>query len=308
MSPRKRHLSKTFRPPNLETTIAQREILQQLKRKEKQFSAVKSLNESSERKEQIKQAARHGHSLSQISIFSGNYDPQFVEAIDVEQGETDTCFSLEELTHIVRSDPSSAKSLIRPKGKGFYEVTIYVNSKTNAKPGQGTRVPVTILVDDTLPNSYQGIQTFNQIGQVSGDGKGELAVMLIEKAYALYKGGSKVSTWKHPGEAMAILSGNRSDIYYTNSFNENQVINLINHGLSKELLVIATTPAMSENTQEEAQRINQGIQEKCNYRVKEVNLSSMTIDLQHPQTSKFDIRGLKISDFRKFFLKFSVSR
>lgn len=306
MSRRKRHFSTVSRP-SLETTQAQRHILQQLKRKERDFSVAKSVNESPDRKEQIKQAERRGHSLSQISIFPGNYDPVFVDAIDVEQGETDNCFSIEELTQIVRSDAGAVKSLIRHKEKGVYEVTIYVNTQPNAKPGEGTRVPVTMLVDDTLPDSYHGIQTFNQLGEVAGEGS-DLAVMLIEKAYAMYKGGAKVGTWQHPGQAMATLSGNRSDIYYTNTFNEEQVIHLINQALVKELLVTASTAAMSENEQEQAQKVNPGIQEKRNYRVKEVNLSSLTIDLQHPQTSKFDISGLPISEFRKYFLKFQFSR
>jgi hypothetical protein len=306
MSRRKRHFTTVSRP-SIETSQTQRQILQQLKRKERDFSVAKSVNESPDRKEQIKQAERRGHHLSQVSIFAGNYEPEFVDAIDVEQGETDNCFSIEELTQIVRSDPTAVKSLIRHKEKGIYEVTIYVNAQPNAKPGEGTRIPLTMLVDDTLPNSYHGVQTFNQLGEVSGEG-GDLAVMLIEKAYAMYKGGANVSTWKHPGEAMAALSGNRSDIYYTNAFNEKQVIHLINQALVKELLVTASTGAMSENEQEQAQKVNPGIQEKHNYRVKEVNLSSLTIYLQHPQTSRFDISGLPISEFRKYFPKFQFSR
>jgi hypothetical protein len=307
MSRRQRHFSTILRP-NIEATAAQRQFWQQLNRKERNFPPSKSLKETPNKEKELRQEQKGGDKLTQVSILAGNYNPLFVDAIDVEQGDTDTCFALEELVRTARSDPDTIKNLIRPKGNGMYEVTIYINPQANAKPGEGKRTAVTITVDDTLPTSYSGIQAFTQTGEVSGNEKSSLWIMLIEKAYALYKGGANVSTWKHPGEAMATLSGNRSDIYYTNSFNEQQVAHLIGHALSKELLVSAFTPAMSDNLQEQAQQVNPGIQERRIYRVKEVNLSSLTIDLQHPQSSKFDISGLRISEFRKYFHKFQFSR
>jgi hypothetical protein len=242
------------------------------------------------------------------AFIKGKYDPHVVDPNDVEQGKIANCYLLAAMASVARANPDALQRLIRPKGKGVYDVTIYINSNANAKPGEGERTPIVITVDDTFPTSSNGEEAFASRGDVNAAGKPELWVMLIEKAYATYKGSYDASAWGNPGEAMATLTGNRSDTYYTNKWTDKQTAKMIENSLAKSLPVTASTPAMSETMKEQARTINPGIGEKHAYSVKKVNPDSLTISLQNPWGSSYDVNNLKISEFRRFYNKFQIGR
>lgn len=242
------------------------------------------------------------------AFIKGKYDPHVVDPNDVEQGQIANCYLMAAMASIARANPDAIKRLIRPKGKGIYDITIYVNSNANDKPGEGERTPIVITVDDTFPTSSVGKEVFAQRGDVNADGKPELWVMLIEKAYATHKGSYNSTAWGNPGEAMATLTGNRSNTYYTDKYKDKEIAKIINNSLSKNLPITASTPAMSETLKEQAKEINSNIGEKHAYSVKKVNLNSLTISLQNPWGSDYDVNNLAITEFRRFYNKFQIGR
>ncbi len=245
---------------------------------------------------------------SNLAKFKGKYQPLFVDVNDVEQGRVANCEFLANMAALARTNPDGMTKYIRPKENGVYEVIIYVNSQPNAQGGKGSKTPITPTVDDILPPSNYGKSAFAQQGEVTVGGKVELLLMLIEKAYATYKGTYDASLWSKPEEAISQLTGNNSDTYNTDKFSDRQVANIINSALVKSLSVITATPAMSENTKERAANINPGITEKTTYNVKKVDPSSLTISLQSSWGSAYDVNNLSISEFRRFFHRVRLRR
>ena len=255
----------------------------------------------------IKERDRTSKSSS-LAKFKGKYQPLFVEPNDVEQGQVANCEFLANMAALARTNPDGMKKYIRPKENGVYEVTIYVNSQSNAQGGNSPKTPITLTVDDILPPSNYGKSVFAQQGEVTVGGKVELLLMLIEKAYATYKGAYDASLWSKPEEAISQLTGNNSDTYNTDKFSDRQVAKIINSALVKSLSVTTATPAMSENTKERAANINRGITEKTTYNVKKVEPSSLTISLQSSWGSAYDVNNLSISEFRRFFHRVRLRR
>ena len=132
--------------------------------------------------------------------------------------------------------------------------------------------------------------------------------MLIEKAYATYKGTYDASIWSKPEEAISQLTSNSSDTYSTDKFSDRQIVNIINSALVKSLSVTTATPSMSENAKESAANINRGITERTTYNIKKVDPSSLTISLQSSWGSAYDVNNLSISEFRKFFSQIRLRR
>ncbi len=255
----------------------------------------------------IKQSDNRSKSLS-LAGFKGKYQPLFIEPNDVEQGQVANCYLLANMVALARTNPDGMTKYIRPKENGVYEVTIYVNSQPNAQGGKGSKTPVTLNVDDILPPSNYGKSAFAQRGEVNVGGQVELLLMLIEKAYATYKGTYDASLWSKPEEAISQLTGNNSDTYNTDKFSDKQVANIINSALVKRLAVTTVTPTMSENAKERAANINLGITEKTTYNVKKVDTSSLTISLQSSWGSAYDVNNLYISEFRTFFHRVQLRR
>ena len=242
------------------------------------------------------------------AFVKGKYEPHVVNPNDVEQGQIANCYLLAAMAAVARANPDAIQRLIRSRGKGVYDVTIYISSRTNAKPGEGERTPIVVTVDDTFPTSSNGKEAFAQRGDLNADGKPELWVMLIEKAYATHKGSYDASAWGNPGEAMATLTGNRSDTYYTDRWTDRQTAKIIDNSLAKNLPVTASTPAMSDTLKEQAQEVNPNIGERHAYSIKKVNPDSLTISLQNPWGSVYDVNDLAIAKFRQFYNKFQIGR
>ncbi len=255
----------------------------------------------------IKQRDRHSKSPN-LARFKGKYQPLFVDSNDVEQGQVPNCYLLANMVTLAKTNPDEMTKYIRPKENGAYEVTIYVNSQPNAKINQGSKTPVTLIVDDLLPPSNYGKSAFQQRGVVSIVEQVPLLLMLIEKAYATYKGTYDNSLWSKPEMAISELTSNSSDTYNSSKFSDQQLANIIHSSLMKNLSVTTATSTMSENAKERAANINPGITEKTTYNVKKVDPSSLTINLQSSWGSSHDVNNLSISEFKKFFHQFKLRR
>ena len=243
-----------------------------------------------------------------IAGFQGRYQPLFVEINDVEQGLIPNCYFLAQMAALARNNPDAMDKYINAKENGVYEVTIYVNSQPNGKALKSLKTSITLTLDDILPPSNFGRSTFDREGEINAGGKVQLLLMLIEKAYATYKGTYDPNLWTKPNEAISQLTGNNSDIYNNNKFNDKQVANIINSSLEKKIEVTTATSAMSDNVKEQATNINPGITEKTTYNIKKVDPISLTISLQNSLGSTYDITNLPISEFRRFFHEFRLRR
>lgn len=241
--------------------------------------------------------------------FQGKYQPLFVEINDLEQGRVPNCYLLAKMAAKVRSNPDELEQYIKPKENGIYEVTIPVSSQpTKGQPVETIKTSITLTLDDILPASNFGKSAFAREGQINITDKTQLFLLLIEKAYATYKGTYDFNLWSNPHQAISQLTVNNSDTYNNNRFNEQQIANIINSALEKKLLVTTKTPTMAENTKERAASLNPGIIEKTNYIIKKVDPVSLTISLQNTSGSAPDINNLPISEFRKFFPDFKLKK
>lgn len=241
-----------------------------------------------------------------LAGFQGTYQPLFVEINDVEQGLVPNCYFLAQMAALARSNPDAMDKYVNPKENGVYEVTIYVNSQPGGKPVKSLKTLITLTLDDILPPSNFGMSAFTKEGTINVNAKVELLLMLIEKAYATYKGTYNPNLWTKPNEAISKITTNNSDTYKNDKFNDKQVANIINSSLEKQLEVTTKTETMSENAKEEAANINKGITEKTTYKVIKVDPISLTISLESSLGSANDITNLPISEFRKFFREFRL--
>jgi hypothetical protein len=86
------------------------------------------------------------------------------------------------LAAIARANPSLIRNMIKDNGDGTYNVTLYIQDNF-----WSSRSPKVVKVKSTFP-ANNGNPAYSQIGDRGKKGP-ELWVMLIEKAYAMSKGG-----------------------------------------------------------------------------------------------------------------------
>jgi hypothetical protein len=99
---------------------------------------------------------------------------------DIDQGRLGDCYFLAAVGSMVANDPSSIRDLIRDNGDGTYSVQFYAGVG-------GMRVPVSVMVDGDLPVDAAGNLVYARGADTDGDGRMELWVPILEKAYAKFQ-------------------------------------------------------------------------------------------------------------------------
>jgi hypothetical protein len=97
---------------------------------------------------------------------------------------------------MAEKDPDFIRNMIKDNGDGTYTVYFYEN---------GERIAIT--VDDTFPKGDDLLCIEGQYAGVSGQDKGELWPLVVEKAYAEWKGGYEMIDGGWPAQTFNELTG-----------------------------------------------------------------------------------------------------
>lgn len=245
-----------------------------------------------------------------------NLDSHLVDANDVRQGSLGDCYLLAGMASVARANPQAIQRLIRDRGNGIYDVTIYIDSLGISEQKIGPlsipvptvkKAPKVITVNDVFPISSKGKAAFAKEGDLGPQGP-ELWVMLVEKAYAIHMGGYGKIEGGNPGKAIELITGNGHSDYETSKFSDKQIASMINRALKHRLPVTAYTPDFKNKDKgfkQDAEKL--GVVGNHAYSPSDINVSSGTINLQNPW-GQAHINGLSIGNFKKFYVKFQIGR
>jgi hypothetical protein len=186
---------------------------------------------------------------------------------------------------------------------------------------------VTLYVEDRWWSTSKGAKVFNVtadfpknaagfMGAATGDSSAtlgkELWPMLLEKAYAIYKGSYSATEWGDSAAAMECLTGQESDNLLSGFLDTNTkpkaLAEHIETSMKDGRAVTAGTSAWDATLKKEAQaKYGTNFAAKHEYAVKGVNVSAATIDLENPWADQAgkpagnrDIVGVSIDDVRKY--------
>jgi hypothetical protein len=222
----------------------------------------------------------------------GRGDDHKIHPNDVRQGYLGDCYFLAAIQAIAQSDPGALEKLIKDNGDGTYEVTLYVY-KTFIS---WNRSPVKITVDATVP-TYKG--GTNPV--YAGKGDNELWVLLLEKAYAKYKGDYGDIEGGNPSKAMGVLLSEDGSDFDTDDFTDEELKAKIKAALDGNKAITASSNSKTKKKESVT------VDGQLIYYSHAYNLLSLTGDevyLQNPHGANH-VR-LSISDFKKYYRKISV--
>jgi len=137
---------------------------------------------------------------------AGQDDSSNIVPNDVNQGQAGDCYFLSSLAAVARKRPDMIRSMIRQNPDGTYSVDFYRKRIF----GNPKYVKETVTVDNQFPVNQHG-PAFAGYGDHAGDGNQELWVMVMEKAYAKFRGSyNAIGNGGWPGPAMESLTGKGS--------------------------------------------------------------------------------------------------
>jgi hypothetical protein len=123
---------------------------------------------------------------------------------DVTQGQLGDCYYLSAMATMAETNPDVIRDAIKDNGNGTYDVTFYDQHQQ----------PTTVTVDSTFPvKRSNGRTPFARYSDVSRNDKQETWVLVMEKAWAKFKGGYRSAEGGYGAPAMAALSGKPSTSY-----------------------------------------------------------------------------------------------
>jgi hypothetical protein len=129
-----------------------------------------------------------------------------VSADDFTQASLGNCALLASLASIADARPDLIEQMVRDNRDGTFTVTFH-----QPGPDGKTLVPVEVTVDDKLPLNERG-----ERGYTRARNPQELWLSIIEKAYAVFRGGSyDAIESQSPAVVMMHLTGGRKSVYGT---------------------------------------------------------------------------------------------
>ncbi len=141
----------------------------------------------------------------QYQRFGGPLFLNGVKATDVTQGSIADCYLAAALSAIANTHPKAIEDMIKPAGNGAYKVRFF---KTGYS---GSAKEEWITVDSDLAASA-GDVLYSKGTDKDAKGNRELWPALIEKAYAVWKGGyDDIGEGGWSGNVMTAITGKRSD-------------------------------------------------------------------------------------------------
>jgi hypothetical protein len=247
---------------------------------------------------------RDTHKGSTLKQIKGKAFVNGVSPEDVKQGALGDCNLLAPAAAVAFAGPSKIRSLITDNGDDTYNVTLYYRDHfwTDLTAHVFT-VTSSFYVDD------DGNPLYAKAGDTGPDGP-ELWVMLIEKAFAKYKGSYEVAggaMWDKEG--LELLTGNDAKETNPRDWQPDLALGFIKGALDAGEAVTACTSTNRWDkwwrTDEEKKEIeaNKIVLDHA-YAITDVDKDARTIKLRNPWGYQH-IDALPFSVFRKYFYSWS---
>lgn len=218
---------------------------------------------------------------------TGAGDDNEIHPNDVKQGYLGDCYFLAAIQAIAQSNPAALKKLIKDNGDGTYEVTLYVH-KTFIS---WNRKPVKITVNATVPVYEGGTRPI-----YAGVGDQELWVLLLEKAYAQYKGDYGDIEGGFASKAMGVLLGENGDTFRTRSLSDADLEAKIQAALDGKQAITASS---NSKTKKKEQVTVEGQLIYYSHAYNLLDLKGGIVHLQNPH-GRNHVK-LSISEFKKYY-------
>jgi hypothetical protein len=244
--------------------------------------------------------AKFKHRNAPFEEQHGDFSGKGATPEDVNQGGLGDCYLLAALAAVARANPAAIESMIKDNGDGTYEVTIYVDTAWFSKKLEKK----TIKVKPTFPTE-DGKPIYAEAGQAGPSGP-KLWVMLIEKAYAIHKGGYGSMEGGFGGPAMESITGKVSEVVKTSSKTEDEIADLVEAKIAAGNAITAGADwALLQSTKDKAAA--DGIPAlQHEYAVAGIDKAAKTIDLQNPWGIQH-IKALPLAKFKKWFTELSFN-
>lgn len=155
-----------------------------------------------------------GDGEEEQAFVKGEGEAHSVDPSDVTQGALGDCYLMASMAAIANQNPDLIQKLIHDNGDGTYTVTFYQKKKFLGIFDDGYE-KIKITVDADFPE-HNGSPMYAQPGDTV-DGKQEIWGMVIEKAYADWKGGYEDIEGGWPHDAFEALTGVDSKDYKPSS-------------------------------------------------------------------------------------------
>lgn len=142
---------------------------------------------------------------------TGDGDTNSVSMNDIKQGKLRNCWMMAPLAELAQKDPEAIKRMIQRNSDGTYTVTF--KEKVQLPWGMSVYVDHKETVKADFPGGLNG-NGHAGTGDKNALGQGEIWPLVIEKAYAQWKGGyDKIKDNGNAGQFMEALTGHASKTY-----------------------------------------------------------------------------------------------
>lgn len=217
----------------------------------------------------------------------GTADDHEIDETDIQQGQIGNCYFMSALAAVAKNNPEAIRKLIKDKGDGTFDVTLYA---------KGTK----LALEPTIVNVKPDFVTDSRGNLIyAGSGDRELWVMLLEKAYAKLNGG-----YDDTGEGgfieagLEAITGQDAKVYMLSKFNEEEIKNLITTAITnKKPITAASTGSGEKEFKTEAGTII--------YQGHAYSIESLTGDklfLRNPWG--YDHATISVKEFKQYFNHF----
>ena len=220
------------------------------------------------------------------------------------QGSLGDCWLAASMAAVARARPEVIRSMIRARGDGRYDVSLYIDEDgvLIVAPDE----PRVVTVTSSFP-MLAGAPAYARPGDTSATGETELWPMLIEKAYAAAISGGYPSL---QGEVMGVgrvggfagLLGTGARPTQVTPGSEPEILADIGGALAAGRPVICETPAEFDSAQARAAR---GVGVRSNHAYAPISVDGDTIHLQDPNHHR-DI-SVPAATFSQVFASYSLA-
>jgi len=221
---------------------------------------------------------------------------------DVTQGGIGDCWLAAAMAAVARARPDAIRSLIRERGDGSYDVSLFI-----AEDGgflQSPSLPRTVRVTSSFP-MQSGRPAYAQAGDTSAEGVRELWPMLIEKAYAaMITGGYASLSGDVEGAGrvggLPALLGTTAPMTLVQDRSDEQILAEISGALIGGRPIICETPAAFG-----ASGAGAGVGIRSNHAYAPSAVNEDTIVLQDPNDHR--PRYVPVATFRALFRGYRIA-
>ena len=223
-----------------------------------------------------------------------------IDANDVRQGLLGDCNLLAPAAAIARANPEAIRRLITPNTDGSYNVTLYYKDHF-----WSDLTAHTLRVTSQFYMGADGSPIYARYGDTGASGP-ELWVMLIEKAFARYRGSYTAAggaLWDREG--LELLTGNPASELGVGDGTPAELLTMISDALREgKAITVNTSTSRWQNwtrtAAEQAEITRYNIKLDHAYSIEAVDTAAQTLNLRNPWGFSH-ITNLPVSMFRRYF-------